>query len=423
MLNSRKEKYLDESGESTPLLSHYQRMSMVGTMTRKKTANILFFTLLLLVLLVPATILRVNNSSALQAPNGPLGPRPRTHTTLDTAALSRLKKAAVSPGGLTPQDLWKLYNLPGLNGGKGQLIAEVIDGAIPTMESDLNAYSRHFGLPACTVASGCLTIRNQGGQPIAKGSDPAEGLLDVEIMHAIAPQAKILLYYMNSDNTSIAKGPSEIINTPGLKAINMSYGFDGTGKQFAALYNNNPNHVALFGASGDDGYGQITPPSIYPGVIAVGGTVVNGTTETAWDGSGGGLSNMYAEPAYQQKYGIPQANGLRGNPDVSAVAGTPVATYELGKWQQETGTSVAAPIWTGIAALVNKPITNDLLYGLAKSQPNSFKDITSGTNGRCGFYCTARPGYDYVTGLGSPKNFVANVNALTPAQAAALSQP
>ncbi|GCE09792.1 hypothetical protein KDAU_71210 [Dictyobacter aurantiacus] len=350
--------------------------------------------------------------------------KPQTHITMGETAFTHMKQAAkASPAGLTPQNLWKLYNLPGISGGKGQLIAEVIDGAIPTMESDLNAYSRQFGLPECTVASGCLTIKNQGGQYIPNGSDPAEGLLDVQLMHAVAPQAKILVYIMHTNNTSIAEGPSEIIKTPGLKAINMSYGFDGNGKQFAALYNDNPNQVAMFGASGDNGYGQITPPSIYPGVIAVGGTVVNGSTETAWDGSGGGLSKLYSEPSYQTKYGIPRANGFRGNPDVAAVAGSPVAIYELGKWQTEMGTSVSAPIWTGIAALVNKPITNALLYGLAKSQPNSFNDITSGTNGKCGFYCTARPGYDYVTGLGTPKNFVANVNALTAAQAVALSQP
>ncbi|WP_338247290.1 S53 family peptidase [Dictyobacter halimunensis] len=391
-------------------------------MTRKKAANILFFTLLLLVLLIPATILRLSNSSAAHILNGMK--KPQTHITMGETGFTHMKQAAkASPTGLTPQNLWKMYNLPGINGGKGQLIAEVIDGAIPTMESDLNAYSRQFGLPGCTVASGCLTIKNQGGQYIPNGSDPAEGLLDVQLMHAVAPQAKILVYIMNSNNTSIAEGPSEIIKTPGLKAINMSYGFDGNGKQFAALYNDNPNQVAMFGASGDNGYGQITPPSIYPGVIAVGGTVVNGTIETAWDGSGGGLSKLYSEPSYQTKYGIPRAKGFRGNPDVAAVAGSPVAIYELGKWQTEMGTSVSAPIWTGIAALVNKPITNELLYGLAKSQPNSFNDITSGTNGKCGFYCTTRPGYDYVTGLGTPKNFVANVNTLTAAQAAALSQP
>ncbi|WP_161982494.1 S53 family peptidase [Dictyobacter alpinus] len=399
---------------------------MAAAKTRKSLiAKSLFCVAVLIFLLFPTAILHLynfdlDNIHELQSPDPGSHSNAQTHTTLDMTALKHMKLSAASAYGLTPQELWKLYNLPGLNGGEGQLIAEVIDGSIPSMESDLNAYSQRFGLPACTVASGCLTIQNQGGRYIPKGADPAEGILDVEIMHAIAPKAKILLYIMSSDNTSIARGPADIIKKPGLRSINMSYGFEGNGKRFANLYNNNPNHVALFAASGDDGYGKITPPSIYPGVIAVGGTIVNGTTEIGWSGSGGGLSKLYPEPAYQQSYGIPQANGHRGNPDVAAVSGTPIAIYEMGRWRGERGTSVASPIWTGIAALVNKPITNELLYGLAKAKPDSFGDITSGANGKCGFYCTAHPGYDYVTGLGTPKNFVANVNAMSTAQAMAL---
>jgi subtilase family serine protease len=314
--------------------------------------------------------------------------------------------------GLTPQNLWKLYNLPGINGGAGQTIGEVIDGGIPSIDADLAAYSNRFGLPGCTVASGCLDIKYQGGRKIPTGYDPTEGILDVEIMHAVAPRAHILLYIMRPDNTDIAIGPGDIMQTPGLRSINMSYGFNGNGKAFESIYANNPYHVALFAASGDSGSGVLDPPSIYPEVIAVGGTVVHGTTESAWSGSGGGLSFAYAEPAYQRTYGIPYAGGHRGNPDVAAVAGTPIIIRDRGVWTTVTGTSEASPIWTGIAALVNKPITDTMLYSLAKSQPDSFNDITTGTNGRCGFICTAHPGYDYITGLGTPKNFIANVNAM-----------
>ncbi|GCE17104.1 S53 family peptidase [Dictyobacter kobayashii] len=313
--------------------------------------------------------------------------------------------------GLTPQDLWKQYNLPGVSGGEGQLVAVVIDGGLPSINSDLAAYSQRFGLPSCTVASGCLTIKYQGGHPIPPGADEAEGTLDLETIHAVAPKAKLLLYSVQQSIAGLATGPSEIINTPGLKAINMSYGFTGNTQQYQSLYANNPNHVALFAASGDNGHTPTSHPASYPGVIAVGGTTLNGGVEAAWNGSGGGLST-YAEPAYQKAYGIPQANGMRGVPDVAAVAGTQISTYQQGRWRGMVGTSVAAPIWSGIAALVNKPITPELLYTLAKQQPDSFRDVTSGTNGRCGFVCTAHPGYDYITGLGTPRNFVQNVNAM-----------
>ncbi|HLG74937.1 MAG TPA: hypothetical protein VKX46_00905, partial [Ktedonobacteraceae bacterium] len=80
----------------------------------------------------------------------------------DTHALQRTihhfhSAVQAAATGLSPQELWKLYNLPGLDGGAGQLIAEVIDGDIPTIQSDLQMYSQHFGLPACSVANGCLT--------------------------------------------------------------------------------------------------------------------------------------------------------------------------------------------------------------------------------------------------------------------------
>jgi subtilase family serine protease len=386
----------------------------VDTQRREKTvkhANIVFlsFTTLSILFLTAALLVQysvnVKTSVIPRQNNG--GNIAIGHWSKEYNSSQAAKKK-----GLSPQNLWSLYHLPGLSGGQGQLIAEVIDGGMPTLESDLDAYSRQFGLPACTTASGCLNIQYQGGSKIATGYDPAEGLLDVELMHAIAPQAHILVYIMHSNNTSIAEGPGQIINTPKLKAINMSYGFDGNGQNFETSYNDNPDHVALFASSGDDGYANISPPSIYPEVIAVGGTVVNGTTESAWSGSGGGLSMYYSEPTYQMTYGIPKADGHRGNPDVAAVAGSPVTTYEQGRWYTEEGTSVSSPIWTGIAALVNKPITNSLLYKLAKSQPDSFNSITTGSNGKCGYYCTARAGYNYITGLGTPKNFVANVNAM-----------
>jgi subtilase family serine protease len=313
---------------------------------------------------------------------------------------------------LTPQDLWQLYNLPGVNGGEGQTIGEVIDGGLPTIASDLDAYSQHFGLPSCTSADGCLTIKYQGGQTIAPSDDQMEGLLDIEIMHAVAPKAHILVYITQSSADGLARGPGAIIKTPGLKAINMSYGYSGNGKTYESIYKDNPYHVALVAASGDNGHTTLTPPGIYPEVIAVGGTVVQGTTESAWNRSGGGQTSAYAEPAYQKTYGIPQANGHRGVPDVAAVAGSPIGIFDQGQLHGVEGTSEAAPIWTGIAALIKKPLSNELLYSLAKSEPDSFNDITSGTNGQCGFVCTTHAGYDYITGLGTPKNFVANVNAM-----------
>lgn len=97
---------------------------------------------------------------------------------------------------------------------------------------------------------------------------------------------------------------------------------------------------------------------------------------------------------------------------LTKVAGTPIGIFDQDQFHGVEGTSEAAPIWTGIAALIKKPLSNNLLYSLAKSKPDSFNDITSGSNGQCGFVCTAHTGYDYITGLGTPRDFVANVNAM-----------
>jgi subtilase family serine protease len=96
---------------------------------------------------------------------------------------------------------------------------------------------------------------------------------------------------------------------------------------------------------------------------------------------------------------------MRAIPDVSydadPASGFPI--YHAGKWQEVGGTSAGAPQWAAIAAL-GSGISLPELYADKAAQNNAsyFRDITSGTNGSCGYLCTARKHYDYVTGLGSP---------------------
>ncbi len=72
-------------------------------------------------------------------------------------------------------------------------------------------------------------------------------------------------------------------------------------------------------------------------------------------------------------------------------------------WYTVGGTSAGAPQWAAIKAL-GLSADNPKFY-LAKASSQSaayFRDIRSGTNGDCTYYCTARKHYDYITGLGSP---------------------
>jgi kumamolisin len=123
--------------------------------------------------------------------------------------------------------------------------------------------------------------------------------------------------------------------------------------------------------------------------------------------TGGGVSEVFAVPAFQSCAGVPAApNGFRGRgvPDVAGDA-DPSSGYQLvvdGSSTVIGGTSAVAPLWAGLLARINqslgKPVgyLNPLLY--AASGAASFNDITSGNNG--GY--SAGAGWDACTGLGSP---------------------
>ena len=195
--------------------------------------------------------------------------------------------------------------------------------------------------------------------------------------------------------------------------------------------------VTFVAASGDEGGYSVdnsgnpttTPGILYPAaspnVLAAGGTTLNlnadssYNSETAWSGSGGGTSLYEPEPVYQQ--GV-QTTGFRTVPDVAfdADPNTGVAVYDSynntdnsGPWVEVGGTSLAAPSWAALIAIADQGRVlagsttldgpSQALPALYAVSPTDFNDITSGSNG----VFTAGPGYDEVTGLGSPKaNFL-----------------
>jgi kumamolisin len=139
--------------------------------------------------------------------------------------------------------------------------------------------------------------------------------------------------------------------------------------------------------------------------------------------TGGGVSTVFALPAWQANAGVPKATtatGGRGVPDVCGDA-DPVSGYSIrvdGQTLVIGGTSAVAPLWAGLIALANAQnkttagFINPTLYTAAAKK--AFHDITSGNNG--GF--TAGPGWDACTGQGSPIG-TAIVSLLAPAKAAA----
>ncbi len=123
--------------------------------------------------------------------------------------------------------------------------------------------------------------------------------------------------------------------------------------------------------------------------------------------TGGGVSEVFSLPAYQQNANVPAApNGFqgRGVPDVAGDADPETGYNVIVDGQQSVigGTSAVAPLWAGLLARINQALgknvgyLNPLLYtGAAES---SFRDVTSGSNGDY----SAGKGWDACTGLGTP---------------------
>lgn len=328
---------------------------------------------------------------------------------------------ASTPSGVTPAQMKTAYGFNAItNQGQGQTIAIVDAYDDPTIENDLGVFSSQFGLPACTTANGCFKkIYANGRKPLPNGGWSLEMALDVEWAHAIAPQAKIILVEAaNNLNNSLYTAVDVAVQN-GASVVSMSWGGGEARNETQTDSHFNAAGVTFTASSGDGGHGIIYPAAS-PFVIGVGGTTLSinpfGTYlgETAWSGSGGGSSRYEPEPVYQTSV---QQTGRRGVPDVAYDAdpatGVPVYSGTLYQgqkgWFQVGGTSMSAPQWAALLGIVNSsraasgkaPVGNVLssLYSLA----GNLHDIVSGSNGTCALQCNAVAGYDFVTGLGSPK--------------------
>jgi hypothetical protein len=206
------------------------------------------------------------------------------------------------------------------------------------------------------------------------------------------------------------------VKQSGVVAVSMSWG----GSEFSdeAKYDSvfSSSNIQFFAAAGDDGHAA-SWPAASANVIAVGGTTLNLNSagklisETAWSGSGGGVSKYVSLPSWQQSYGINNSSGKRAIPDVSYNAdpdsGYPVydsyGQTKAKSWIVVGGTSAGTPQWAAIQS-INKSVGASKLYSDAKLKSASLylRDITSGMNGSCKIFCLAGTGYDFVTGLGSP---------------------
>lgn len=336
------------------------------------------------------------------------------------------KSTFSTPMGITPGQIKHAYGIDMIpNQGEGQTIAIVAAYDHPNIESDLQVFNTTFSVPNCTSNNGCFKkVYARDKIPEVKSRWAVEIALDVEWAHAIAPKAKILLVEAADSSFDELSQAAKVAVKKGATVVSMSWGAPEFSSESEYNRSFNVRHVTFVAAAGDKGDG-IFYPAASPYVLSVGGSKLmtdntgNYISEKAWYKSNGGLSKYQKQLNYQRRLPIPRnEDDKRGVPDVAYHADEDdgFAVYNSVSYKNQSGwlimggTSPGAPQWAGIIAITNELVgegltINTVLYRIAKSASykTNFNDITQGKNGDCGFFCDAHTGYDYLTGLGTPK--------------------
>ncbi len=388
------------------------------------------------------------------------------HWTADAPPTTATCEALDQVACYSPLQFQHAYNVSPLLAkgitGRGETIAIIDSFGSPTIAHDLAVFDQAYGLPAPPAL---LIIQPAGPVHHDPSSLDAQGWaeetsLDVEYAHAMAPGANILLVETPVAETEGVQGFPEMIRSENFvidhhlaQVISQSFGAtentfpskDSLLKLRSAFLNAQRSGVTVLGASGDTGATDYkldsqtlydhrvnSWPSSDPLVTSVGGTQLtldskgNRTEpDVAWaenqGASGGGLSEFFARPSFQNSVQKVVA-GHRGTPDIAMAAATDGAAIVYctapgsagqpinpGGWDIIGGTSEATPLFAGIVALAAQyrhgPVgdINDVLYDLAKTPaPNGIIDVTVGDNSQNGVegYRAGR-GYDLVTGWGT----------------------
>jgi subtilase family serine protease len=375
----------------------------------------LAFCAVLAVLTAPAGPSAVSNEAHFRAvcPGGP----PIASAlcgSLVTTDLNGTPLATTGPSGLSPAQLHTAYRLPN-TAPTVQKIAVVTAYDAPTIANDLAVFSSTFGLPTCTTANGCFTKYNQSGKtssfPAADSNWALEASLDVEAVHAMCQNCKILLIEATTSSLSnmltavdraVTLGANEVVNSYGFYEFSTETSFDS---HFSKV------GVAFTASSGDSGYGMQWPAASQY-VTAVGGTTLTlnadntRASETAWSGAGSGCSLYEPKPTWQKDTGCTKRTVADVSADADPASG--LSVYDTTAYQGYTGwfrvggTSLAAPIVASVYALAGNVASTK--YGsYPYTHTAGLYDPISGSNGTCGTYlCNAVTGYDGPTGLGSP---------------------
>ncbi|PGS04377.1 MULTISPECIES: S53 family peptidase [Bacillus] len=348
----------------------------------------------------------------------------------------------------TPPEVGKLYNFPSIN-CKDQCIAIAELGGGYSAD-DIAGYFTHLGIPQPEIID--VLVDGATNQPGVNPNKDGEVQLDIEVAAAVAPGARIAVYFApNTDSgftNAILKAIHDTRNKPSVISISWGSPERNWTIQAMKVMNRAFQDAATLGvticcASGDFGSWDYDPndpdhpvpdhqlhadfPASSPFVLACGGTRLEGTgntitNEVVWNSrprqsaTGGGVSDFFDLPSWQTNANVPSSANPggrtgRGVPDVAGNA-DPATGYQVQVNGQQAvigGTSAVAPLWAGLIANINQQLghsvgfINPALYKLS-TQGGIFHDITIGNNNISnlnGAYM-ASSGWDACTGLGSP---------------------
>ncbi|MDB5398559.1 MAG: Peptidase propeptide [Rhodopila sp.] len=347
----------------------------------------------------------------------------------------------------SPLQIAAAYNFPP-GAGKGECVA-IIELGGGERTADLTKYFSSLGIsPGPTVVA--VSVDHGKNSPTGDANGPdGEVMLDIEVVGAIAPEARIAVYFAANTDAAFLDAITTAIHDTTHKpsVISISWGSPESAwtNQSMSAFDSAFQAAATMGitvcaASGDsgssdgatDGSDHVDFPASSPHVLACGGTNLQAsgatiTAESVWnDGGqggsgGGGVSGFFPVPAWQDGLHATRTSGggaalsNRGVPDVSGDA-DPETGYNVRIDGTNTvigGTSAVAPLWAGLIARINANnggasagFINPRLY----ASLDALRDITNGNNGDF----AATVGWDACTGLGSPDGVKVAASLATP---------
>jgi kumamolisin len=349
--------------------------------------------------------------------------------------------------GYTGNQVAAFYNFPTGADGTGETIG-IIELGGGFKAADIATYFQEIGVPAPSVTA--VPVDGGTNAPTTPDSADGEVLLDIEVAGAVAPGAKLVVYFAAGATdqdflNAISAAVHDSVNLPSVISISWGGPESASDASFQTQFDEILQSAAALGitvtvASGDSGAADEPPtgwdgkvhvdfPASSPHALGCGGTAiqVSGTeitaesiwnedvtskTDTSFGASGGGISEVFPVPAFQAGIKLPpnaSTGGTgRGVPDVAG-DGDPDTGYRVRVDGQEFpvgGTSAVAPLWAGLVALLNQKLgrrvgfLNSLLY----AHPECLVPVTVGNNqvGPHHVGYVAGPGWNACAGLGRP---------------------